>query len=144
MSWNPPQRFSPEWWVWLASGGIAFGMFSFAVLYMFGILSDPVPLLLIAIGVSVIGDLLMAAAFELIAPTKIVVGPGERIRRDQTILETATVVAGFDNSAQGSVRVRGEIWSARQFEGRELSLAKGAKLEVLDREGLTLVVRSRE
>jgi membrane protein implicated in regulation of membrane protease activity len=142
MRWSVPQRFSAEWWIWLAGGAFAFGVCTFIVLYWRGIFTDPIPLLLVALAGSAIGDLLMAASFEAIAPSKVTLGPGERVNRSDDILELATVVSGFNDSAEGRVRARGEIWGARCHDGTPLSLTAGVKVKIVDRDGLTLLIRS--
>ena len=90
--------------------------------------------------ISVIGDLLMALSFEAIAPEKITLGPGERYKRTDDLKEKASVVSGFSSSSEGKVRVRGELWSARHYVGREISLYSGQMVRVIDREGLVLLI----
>ncbi|MHC1610183.1 MAG: NfeD family protein [Candidatus Methanospirareceae archaeon] len=46
------------------------------------------------------------------------------------------------NEDGGTVKLRGEIWNARTGAGEEIK--KGEKVEVIDREGLTLIVKRRE
>jgi membrane protein implicated in regulation of membrane protease activity len=141
MRLNVPERFSTKWWLWLGSGTFFFGLCTSAILYLLGIVTDPIPLFLVVIASSAIGDLLVAVSFELIAPTKVIVGPGERKRKDEELAETGTIVSGFDKSTEGRVTVRGEMWAARHYEGRELSLGSGNKVQVVGRDGLTLLVR---
>ncbi len=141
MHWRIPQRFSAEWWAWLAAGAFAFGVFTAAVLYWRGIVTDPIALILVALVGSAMGDLLMAASFEVIAPSRVTLGPGERAKKDDDLLELATVVSGFNDSAAGRVRARGEIWGARCYDGTPLSLTVGVKLRIVERDGLTLLVR---
>lgn len=42
----------------------------------------------------------------------------------------------------GTVKLRGEIWNARTAAGERI--AKGEKVEIIDREGLTLIVKRKE
>lgn len=141
MGFQVPRRFTPEWWLWLASGGFTFGFLTYLVLFSLGVFTNPLILIGVALVGSVVGDLLMAASFEVIAPTKITLGPGERVRKDQAVKELATIESGFRNSAIGTVRVRGEFWSARNASGADVSLDAGDKVQVLDREGLVLLIQ---
>ena len=43
---------------------------------------------------------------------------------------------------RGTVKLRGEIWNARTAAGERI--AKGEKVEIIDREGLTLIVKRKE
>ncbi len=89
---------------------------------------------------SFVGDLFLAIAFEIVAPTEITVGPGERQRKDSPLREKAKVVSGFSGSNRGKVMVRGEIWAARCITPDTEVLEKGEELEIMGREGLTLLV----
>jgi membrane-bound ClpP family serine protease len=106
----------------------------------FGFVDGPGILILVALAGSIIGDLFLAFSFEAIAPVKVTVGPGERYKRTDDLKEMASVVSGFSGSAEGKVRVRGEIWAARHYEGRDISLDTGEMVKVIDREGLVLLI----
>ena len=135
-----PQRFSREWWSWLLWGVLVFGAATFAVSVWLGLVTDPISLVFLVIGGSVIGDLLMALSFEAIAPQRVTLGPGERHKRTDALKEMATVLSGFSNSAEGRVRVRGEIWAARHCEGKALSLKTGEMVRVVERDRLVLLI----
>lgn len=134
-----PRRFSLQWWVWLGCGALLFGLLSVPVLLSLGLESSAL-LLAGAIGGSIVGDILMALAFEAAAPTRVTVGPGEKQRDDSTIDEAGRVVSGFQTGPQGRVRIRGEIWAARRVGEDPGPLACGAPVRILGREGLTLIV----
>lgn len=135
-----PARYSPKWWFWLTTAATVIGVSTMVILYVSGIVTDPVPLIVIALAVSVLGDLVMAVALETLAPTRIMLGPGERQRHADAMSAVAEVVSGFDNSPVGKVRVRGELWSARSGTGSPLGLARGQQVKVLGRDGLSLLV----
>ena len=46
------------------------------------------------------------------------------------------------NEDMGTIKLRGEIWNARTLAGEQIT--KGEKVEVIDREGLTLIVKRKE
>lgn len=144
MRWNVPRRFSLEWWLWLTSGAFTFGFLTFIVLFLLGIFTNLLVLISVVIAASLVGDLLMAVSFEIIAPTKVTLGPGERARNDQSISELATIESGFHDSAIGRVRVRGEIWTAQDISGTKRSLNVGDKMQVVGREGLVLRVQPEQ
>ena len=98
----------------------------------------------IAVGLLVFaGDLIMAFAMEAVAPTKVSIGPGEKVLNSDMPTESAIVVAGFGASPEGRVEVRGETWQATCSAEETGSLEKGALVRVIDRKGLTLVVAAR-
>lgn len=142
MGWNAPKRFSLEWWSWLANGAVVFGGCTGLFLYQQGSITGLNFVLLVVAG-SFVGDLALALYFEAIAPTHVVIGPGDRIQRDSALKEQASVVSGFENSAKGKVRVRGELWDARWVSEESCSLAVGENVRVLGREGLTLLIGGR-
>jgi membrane-bound serine protease (ClpP class) len=43
---------------------------------------------------------------------------------------------------EGTVKLRGEIWNARAAAGEEIP--QGVKVEIVDRDGLTLLVKRKE
>lgn len=137
---NVPPRFSTKWWLWLTNGAVFFGICTAAVTVWFGLVSDPTIVIFVVLAGSLIGDLILAFSFEAIAPVKVTVGPGDRYRRTDDLREMASVVAGFSSSSVGKVRIRGEIWSARHYAGRDLSLDAGEMVKVVEREGLVLLI----
>ena len=46
------------------------------------------------------------------------------------------------NEDGGTIKIRGEIWNARTVAGEHI--AKGEKVEIIDRDGLTLIVKRKE
>ncbi len=142
MHWNVPKRFSLEWWSWLASGALVFGGCTGLFLYQQGSISG-INFILLVVAVSFVGDLALALSFEAIAPTRVIIGPGDRVQRGSAVKETASIISGFENSAEGKVTVRGEIWAARCVSADSYSLAVGENVRVLGREGLTLLIAGR-
>lgn len=135
-----PERYSPEWWAWIASATTLFTVVSFAGLYYFGIFNGLYTLIGTAIAISILGDIVVAYSFEAIAPSKISLTPGERVRHDEEVSATATVESGFSASDEGRVVVRGELWRARHVEARVITLSQGEEIRVVGRDGLTLLI----
>ena len=99
--------------------------------------------LMIAVGLLVFaGDLIMAFTMEAVAPTKVHIGPGEKVLVTDNPGEDAIVVSGFEDSAQGRVAIRGETWRAIRAPEDTGHLSAGATVRVIDRDGLTLVISS--
>jgi len=46
------------------------------------------------------------------------------------------------NEEKGTIKIRGEIWNARTLEGE--TIKEREKVEIVDREGLTLIVERKE
>ena len=46
------------------------------------------------------------------------------------------------NEEKGTIKIRGEIWNARTLEGE--TIKEREKVEIVDREGLTLIVKRKE
>jgi membrane-bound ClpP family serine protease len=87
-------------------------------------------------------DFAIAASMESVAPTRLHVGPGEKVLKSDMPAEQATVISGFDASARGKVSVRGETWMATRLAGDSGTLSEGMRVRVVDRNGLELVVSS--
>ena len=90
---------------------------------------------------TVVGVGVASAAFFLFAAAKII-----RIRRKKPKVgelmgRTAKVIAEI-NGEGGLVKVRGEIWKAKSVNGEKVS--EGETVEIVEREGLTLLVRKRQ
>ena len=135
-----PERYSPEWWAWIASGAPIFGMLTFGALYYLDVFESLSALVFgVAIG-SILGDIVLAFSFEAIAPTRIVMAPGERATLDHEISVVGVIESGFDASSIGRICVRGEIWAARHHEGRELHSAEGDEVQIIGRDGLTFLI----
>ena len=139
MRLNVPKRFSLEWWSWIASGALLFGGGTGLFFYRQGSITDLNFFLWVVAG-SFVGDLVLALAFEAVAPTRVIIGPGDRIQRNSALKETASIISGFENSVEGKVTVRGEVWMARCVSENSFSLTVGENVQVLGREGLTLLI----
>ncbi|MGI9260178.1 MAG: NfeD family protein [Gammaproteobacteria bacterium] len=135
-----PERYSPEWWAWIASATTFFTVVSFGGLYYFGIFDGLYTLIGTAVAISILGDIVVAYAFEAIAPSKISLAPGERHRHDEEVSASGIVESGFSASDEGRVMVRGELWRARHFEERVITLAQGEEIRIVGRDGLTLLI----
>jgi len=48
------------------------------------------------------------------------------------------------NEEEGIIKMRGEFWKAVTPEGEEIIISKGEKVEIIDVEGLTLIVKPKE
>lgn len=137
------KRYSQLWWMSLLLSSVVTGSLAFLALLF---LTDwSLPKIVVASGFFVLlGDLTLALAMEKVAPTRIAVGPGERYLHTERSSDKATVLSGFDSSPQGQVSVRGETWQAVRAPGDEGNLAEGMSVQVVERDGLTLVVTSME
>lgn len=134
-----PSRFSRGWWLAIAATTLAIGVAALLVLVSGAGLSleELVVFWLVA---TFVGDLLTALAMEAAAPTRLTLAPGERRLDSDRALEVATVISGFGASGIGRVRIRGETWRARPAHDDRRALEAGARVRILEREGLTLVV----
>ena len=136
---NIPVRFSREWWLVIGVTTVVTGLIAFAVLVSasgFAVWQ----LLVIWAGITFTGDVIMAMTMEAVAPVRVLAGPGDRRFDRDDVEEPAVVESGFDGAQLGTVRVRGEIWSARLATGEARAPALGARMRIVDRDGLTLVV----
>ncbi|MBN1237928.1 MAG: NfeD family protein [Gammaproteobacteria bacterium] len=88
--------------------------------------------LLVGAAIVIAGDVATAFIMQRLAPTAILVEPGERAGG------TAVAAADFDASGRGLVLLRGERWNARARTGA--SIRRGDRVRVQERDGLTLVV----
>ncbi len=133
------QRFSKPWWISLASGSCVFGLVTYLVLRWSGAVNDDRLVLYLLAGIG-LGDVLLALCLEVITPTHVMLRPGERRTASCAADELAEIVAGFEDSPSGRVRIRDETWNARLADGRPAMLAPGSKAVVTGREGLTLIL----
>ena len=99
-----------------------------------------VSILVVGVALIFLGDLLLAVYMETVAPTGVSVGPGEKLRNSDVPAEEATVVADFDDAGRGRVSIRGETWRAMQSSEAQESLTQGARVRVIRRDGLILIV----
>ncbi len=87
---------------------------------------------LLALVLIALGDLATALIMQRIAPTRVLLAPGEAGRH------SAAVVRGFGQSNAGVIQVRGEFWRARCAAGQ--LLRPGDPVHILERDGLVLEV----
>lgn len=135
------KRYSLMWWSVVLPTSVVVGGSTFLLA---GFLTDWGVLERVAVAVvlTVAADLAIAAWVQSIAPTRVHIGPGEKMRDSELLAEKATVVGGFDSSSHGRVSVRGETWRATHAPDDAVSLSVGMDVEVVGRDGLTLVVSS--
>ena len=72
---------------------------------------------------------------------------GLKIGRTKTNVEgmigqVGVVIKEMEAFKTGQIKVKGQIWTAKEIEGR--SLSEGTKVEVMEVEGVKLIVRSLE
>ena len=134
-----PVRFTPEWWLVIGTTTVVVGVVAFAFLVSATGFSAWQLLLAWAV-ITLTGDAIMAIGMEAVAPARVLAGPGDRRLDSDEVKDLAVVVSGFDGTQSGSVRVRGEIWSARLATGEARLPEPGANMRIVDRDGLTLVV----
>lgn len=137
------RRFSTSWWISLASASCVFGLLTYLALRLMGMVDDDRLVLYMLAGVG-LGDVLVALSLEVTAPTRVTLGPADRRMASSKLKATAEVVSGFDDSSEGRVRVRGETWKARMANGQPAMLPAGSFLNVVDRDGLILIVSNSE
>jgi membrane-bound ClpP family serine protease len=133
------QRFSAPWWISLASASCLFGLLTYLLLRWTGAVNDDRLALYLLAGIG-LGDALLAWVFEVMTPTRVTLSPGERRTASCELRSRAEVVSGFEDSDVGCVQVRGEIWKARIAKGQTVTLPAGSVLNVVDRDGLVLIV----
>ena len=133
------KRYSPTWWLVVLPTSVLVGGTAFL---LSGYLTDwGLPQrALAAFALAFAADLAIAALIQAFAPTKVNIGPGERATNSELPAETARVIAGFGASPNGRVAVRGESWRATCSRGDGMRLTKGMDVNVVARDGLTLVV----
>lgn len=134
------QRYSRLWWASILLSSVVTGGGSFVLLTLLTGLSLEI-VIKICLLLVFAGDILLAVLMEAVSPTSVTVGPGERRHRTEAIAEFGTVDNDF-HDRRGSVSVRGERWRARQADDCSATLRTGATVQVLGREGLTLVVKA--
>ena len=136
------KRFSRIWWIAILSSSVIVGV---TVFLLFAVLTDwSTPKIILVVSVlTFIGDLTVALSIEAVAPTKVDIGPGERNTNTDVPSEFATVISGFNNSPQGQVSVRGETWRAIRAPDDSGSLSEGSPVQIVDRNGLTLVISTK-
>ena len=135
------KRYSILWWSIVLPTSVIVGVPTF---FLVGYLTvwDLSGRIAVAIIATLTADLVIAAAMEAVAPTKLSIGPGEKALKTETPAEEATILSGFDSSPHGQVSVRGETWMATRLADDSDVLSQGMSVRVVDRDGLKLIVSS--
>jgi membrane-bound ClpP family serine protease len=143
MNFLIPRRFSREWWLTLAVTAAGVGLFSFAWFQSATGLSTG-QIVLACLGLSAVTDIIMALGMEAVAPTRVVIGPGERRYHADRPDLLAVVISGFRRSRTGLVSVRGETWTARLPAETLADISAGSLVRITERDGLTLLIAPAE
>jgi len=136
------KRYSLAWWFVILPTSVTVGGTTILLASNF---TDWSVMALVAVAVvsTFLADLAIAASMEAIAPTRVSIGPGEKHMDADLVSEKATVMSGFDSISHGQVSVRGETWRAIRAPDDVGTLTTGMSVNVVDRDGLTLVVSTR-
>ncbi len=132
------QRYSRLWWASILLSSLVTGGGSFVLLT----LATELPIetvIKVSVILIVVGDIGLAFIMGAVSPTRVTLGPGDRLSKADLPTETGTAIDDFEDG-HGSVSIRGERWRARQTAICSARLTAGAAVRVFDREGLTLVV----
>lgn len=135
------KRYSLMWWSVVLPTSVVVGGSTFLLAGLFSDWSIPERVAL-AVVLTVVADLVIAAWIQSVAPTRVNIGPGEKMHDSELPSETARVIGGFDSSSHGQVLVRGETWRATRAPDDAARLSVGMDVNVVARDGLTLVVSS--
>ena len=136
------QRHSKLWLVTILCSSVVTGGGSFVLLYLLTDLSIATTVAISA-ALVVAGDIALAIFMQAISPTRVTLGPGDRLHKAEAPRELGRVAASFDER-RGLVSIRGETWQARQAFACRRRLEEGAPVSVVEREGLTLVVKAAD
>ena len=139
MNFLIPRRFSREWWLTLALTAAGVGLLSFTWFQSSTGLSSG-QIVLACLGLSAVSDIIMALGMEAVAPTRVVIGPGERRYHADRPELVAVVISGFQGARTGCVSVRGETWSARLAVDTLADIPAGSLVRITERDGLTLLI----
>jgi membrane protein implicated in regulation of membrane protease activity len=133
------KRYSPLWWMVVLPTSVVVGGSSFLLL---GLLTDlgVAERIIAALILTFAADVAIATAIQVFAPTRVQIGPGERAFDSELPSETARVIGGFDGTTHGRVSVRGETWRATRAPDDASRLTTGMEVNVIARDGLTLLV----
>lgn len=135
----PRHRFALQWWLTMTTATLFFVSAALVLAHLLGGQEGP-PRFLWVLGVTLIGDLIVALCYEAIAPTHVVVTAGERESKHDLSREMGVAFDGFEDSLLGRVRVRGELWRARHVTDSGCRPRRGDQVRILARDGLTLRV----
>ena len=133
------KRYSAIWWSAILPTSVIVGGPTFLLTgYFSG--WDFLERVAVVVVLTLVVDLAIAAWMERVAPTRVSIGPGERVLNSEFAAEKAKVVDGFGSSAHGQVSIRGETWSAIRLPDDTGILSAGMVVSVVDRNGLSLIV----
>ena len=135
------KRYTMLWWWLILPTSVVVGVPTFFLVGHFMGLELPAQVA-VAMIVTFAVDFAIAASMEAVAPTRLNIGPGEKVLKSDIPAEQATVISGFGASPQGKVSVRGETWLATRQAGDSGVLSAGMRVFVVDRNGLELIVSS--
>jgi len=136
-----PARFSRRWWIIIGVTTLVVGAAAFLVLrFTTGLTLEQV--IIYWLVATLVGDVITAVSMEAVAPTRVTIGPGDRRLDADLPAELAVVASTFDDSGNGRVRIRGETWWARHATGDITNLEVGKQVQIIGRDGLTLIVSS--
>jgi membrane protein implicated in regulation of membrane protease activity len=136
------KRYSLTWWLVILPTSVTVGGTTILLTSNF---TDWGVIAIVAVAVvsTFLADLAIAASMEAIAPTKVSIGPGEKHLDSDLASEKATIMSGFDSISHGQVSVRGETWRAIRAPDDTGTVITGMSVNVVDRNGLTLVITTR-
>ncbi len=134
------QRYSKYWWAAILLSSAVTGGGSFVLLILFSDLSL-MTALKISVALVLIGDVVLAIIMQAISPTHVKLGPGERWHEGEAPRDLGIVSTRFEDG-RGMISIRGEAWQARLAEETGATLDIGESVRVIEREGLTLVVKA--
>ncbi len=132
------QRYSRLWWASILLSSLVTGGGSFVLLTLATELPTET-VIKVSVILILVGDIGLAFIMGAVSPTRVTLGPGDRLNKADLPTETGTVIDDFEDG-HGSVSIRGERWRARQTATCSVPLTTGAVVRVLDRHDLTLVV----
>jgi membrane protein implicated in regulation of membrane protease activity len=136
------KRYSLTWWLVILPTSVTVG--GTTILLTSSLTDwDVTTRVAVAVFLTFLADLAIAASMEAIAPTKVSIGPGEKHLDSDLTSEKAIIMSGFDSTSHGQVSVRGETWRAIRAPDDTGALTTGMSVNVVDRNGLTLVVTTR-
>lgn len=136
------KRYSILWWSVILPTSVVVGIPTFFIVRQFtdwGFFESAA----VALVATLVADIVIAASMEAVAPTRVDIGPGEKVLDSEIPNETATIIGGFDASPHGQVSIRGETWSATRSPDEAGVLTAGTVVTIVDRDGLNLVVTAK-
>jgi membrane-bound ClpP family serine protease len=133
------RRYSMLWWWLVLPSSVIVGVPTFLLLGHFTGLEFP-GRIAVALVATFAVDFAIAGSMESIAPTRLNIGPGEKVLETDIPAEQAIVVSGFETCRRGKVSIRGETWKATRLAGDSGVLSEGMPVRVVDRNGLELIV----